>query len=179
MEPAIQEVEESFVFFFFKSQKPVLKFLSRILSRLNKEKIPRIPPVFLGEFIQEVLQKFPHHQVHHWEKAGRGLGAGGIPLVMFEHSCWVRLPKTNGILKPSESNEQKTDLHSRKLTSLARKSSISVPGLTTAPQMKDLPRAGRPTSTSTTASHDTTCQDELRFRRGCGSDAVHLSLQQK
>lgn len=54
---------------------------------------------------------------------------------------------------------------------------VSVPGLTTAPQMKDLPRAGRPTSTSTTASHDTTCQDESRFRRGGGSDAVHLSLQ--
>ena len=128
----------------------------------------------------------------------------------------------NSILKPPESNEQKTDLHSRKLTSLPRKSRIlmvftrkkwkifqpsylcseatgttwwgpiwegfplskspfwsevSVPGLTTAPQMKDLPRAGRPTSTSTTASHDTTCQDELRFRRGGGSDAVHLSLQ--
>ena len=64
MEPAIQEVEESFAFF-LKPPKPVLKFLSRILSRLNKGKIPRIPPVFLGEFIQEVLQEFPHHQVHH------------------------------------------------------------------------------------------------------------------
>lgn len=65
MEPAIQEVEESFVSYF-----KVPKTCPEI-SKPNFEpaqqrgKYQGSLPFFLGEFIQEVLQKFPHHQVHH------------------------------------------------------------------------------------------------------------------